>query len=105
MPPRIHLLSSRCVIGPSPIRKQAILPLCIRLSHRYSSTNDKPSEQPTGPNQDVLGHVSEEASAMSEITGEEGPELEQGTPIQEVGHLLDLWTQGATVLTPLGSKT
>jgi small subunit ribosomal protein S7 len=50
-----------------------------------ADTSDKtPTEKPRGPNQDVLPHVSEEASMTADITGEEGPELEQGTPIQEV---------------------
>jgi len=31
-----------------------------------------------------LPHVSEEAAALGKITGEGGPELEQGTPVQEV---------------------
>ena len=44
----------------------------------------KDDQQPKGPNQDQLPHVSEEAGAMSEITGEEGPDLQQGTPVQEV---------------------
>ena len=40
---------------------------------------------PSGPNQDVLPHVSEEAAQMGDITGEGGPDLSQGTPVQEVG--------------------
>ena len=45
-------------------------------------TADSPKAK--GPNQDQLPHVSEEAAAMGEVTGEGGPELEQGTPVQEV---------------------
>lgn len=37
-----------------------------------------------GPNQDQLPHVSEEAAATGEITGEGGPDIGQGTPIHEV---------------------
>ena len=37
-----------------------------------------------GPNQDQLPHVSEEAAATGKITGEGGPDVEQGTPVQEV---------------------
>lgn len=37
-----------------------------------------------GPNQDVLGHVSEEAADMGDVTGETKPDLGQGTPVQEV---------------------
>lgn len=43
-------------------------------------------EQPKGPNQDVLGHVSEEAAEVSEVMGETGPDISQGTPIQEVSN-------------------
>ncbi|KAI9817999.1 MAG: hypothetical protein M1832_004520 [Thelocarpon impressellum] len=42
------------------------------------------AEEPRGPNQDVLPHVSEEAAATGDITGEGGPELDQGTPVQEI---------------------
>ncbi|RDW94412.1 ribosomal protein S7 [Coleophoma crateriformis] len=41
-------------------------------------------EKATGPNQDVLGHVSEEAADMGDITGETKPDLGQGTPVQEI---------------------
>lgn len=37
----------------------------------------------TGPNMEQLPHVSEEAASMAKITGKQGPELEQGTKIQE----------------------
>jgi hypothetical protein len=30
-------------------------------------------------------HVSEEAAQMADITGSTGPDLEQGTPVQDVG--------------------
>ena len=42
------------------------------------------SEQPKGPNQEQLPHVSEEAAATGDITGEGGPDVEQSTPVQEV---------------------
>ena len=64
------------------------IPLCFRLQQRRNITADeKPlpeSEQPKGPNQDQLPHVSEEASATGNITGEGGPDMEQSSPIQEV---------------------
>lgn len=51
-------------------------------------------EQPKGPNQDQLPHVSEEAAAIDRIMAEKRcdgtpatPELEQGSPIDEVGFL------------------
>lgn len=43
------------------------------------------SEIPKGPNQEQLPHVSEEAAAMGEVTGETSPDIEEyGTPVQEV---------------------
>ena len=40
-----------------------------------------------GPNTDTLPHVSEEAVGMSKATGGTGPDLQQGTPVQEVRRL------------------
>ena len=64
------------------------LPLCIRLQQRRSITADeKPlpqAENPPSTNQEQLPHVSEEAATTGKITGEGGPEIEQGTPVQEV---------------------
>ena len=69
------------------------MPLCLRLQQRRNITADeKPlpeAEQPTGPNQDQLPHVSEEAAATGKITGEGGPEGEQGSPVEEVRTLMD----------------
>jgi hypothetical protein len=62
----------------------------------YSSKSDKPSNENSlnGPNQDRLPHVSEEAAAVDKIIGKtcdggspSTPELEQGTPIDEVSTL------------------
>ena len=41
-------------------------------------------EQPVGPNMQQQEHVSEEAAKMAKITGSEGPDIGQGTPVQEV---------------------
>lgn len=88
---RIQLLHSGrsiCVRSKVPEFSAHRTPLCLRLEQRRNITADeKPlpeSEQPKGPNQDQLPHVSEEAAITSKITGEEGPELEQGSPVQEV---------------------
>lgn len=64
-------------------------PLCIRIAPRsYSSRDERPlpkADKPgSGPKQQQLPHVSEEAATMSKITGEQGPELEKGTPVEEV---------------------
>ena len=51
------------------------------------TADEKPlpeAERNPGPNQEQLPHVSEEAATTGKITGEGGPEVEQGTPVQEV---------------------
>ena len=64
------------------------IPLHLRLQRRTITADEKPlpkADQPgPGPNQDQLPHVSEEAASTGKITGEGGPDLEQGTPVQEV---------------------
>ena len=65
------------------------VPFCLRLVSRRRITSDekplpKAEQAGPGPNQDQLPHVSEEAAATGKITGEGGPEIEQGTPVQEV---------------------
>lgn len=64
-------------------------PLCLRLQQSRSITaNEKPlpeAELSKGPNQDQLPHVSEEAAAVGGVTGEGGPDLDQSTPVSEVG--------------------
>lgn len=52
-----------------------------------------------GPNQDTLPHVSEEAAQTARILGKKeecrvgddvgGPELEQGTPVEEVSEVFN----------------
>lgn len=91
MSPRLQLLRSG---RPVALRLKLLTassyqaPVCLRLQQRRAITADeKPlpeSEQTKGPNQDQLPHVSEEASMTGKIMGEGGPELEQGTPVQEV---------------------
>jgi len=51
---------------------------------RRGFADEKDPNTPTGPNQDVLGHVSEEAADLGKITGETEPDLGQGTPVQDI---------------------
>jgi hypothetical protein len=51
---------------------------------RRGLADEKESNAATGPNHDVLGHVSEEAADMGKMTGETEPDLGQGTPVQDV---------------------
>lgn len=61
------------------------MPLVNNVSARGFGSKDNPDEvDKSGPNTDQLPHVSEEAAKVAEITGKNGPDLEQGTPIEEV---------------------
>jgi small subunit ribosomal protein S7 len=46
--------------------------------------DEKNSNTPKSPSEDVLGHVSEEAADLGRVMGETEPDLGQGTPVQEV---------------------
>ncbi|MCJ1445830.1 MAG: hypothetical protein MMC23_006335 [Stictis urceolatum] len=64
-------------------------PSYVRVaSRRHISSDEKPlpkNDKPgPGPNQEQLPHVSEEAAAISKTKGEQAPELEQGTPVQDI---------------------
>jgi len=47
-------------------------------------TTHEEGNEPKGPNTDQAPHVSEEAAATSKIMGTEGPDVTQGTPVQDV---------------------
>lgn len=84
MPPRLNLLgASRSLAFRS---RPSIAAYQPRISPvvRRAFADEKDPNATTGPNQDVLGHVSEEAADMGKIKGETGPDLGQGTPVQEV---------------------
>jgi len=85
MPPRLTLYrtaQSFCLRS-RPLRR-SFVPLVPRFSQQRTFADSKNSEISKGPNEDVLPHVSEEAAKTSEITGDGGPEMDQGTPISEV---------------------
>lgn len=69
--------------------------LCLRLQRRSITADEKPLPEKgtpeAGPNQEQLPHVSEEAAATGRITGEGGPDIEQGTPVQEVRDTLCIY--------------
>jgi small subunit ribosomal protein S7 len=86
MPPRLNLLAGSRTL---PIRPRPIIerwrPSTIQHRSFADSTKDLPvSPNEKGPNTDQLPHVSEEAAATGKIMGEGGPDLNQGTPIEEV---------------------
>ena len=50
----------------------------------HASSEAQASLDGKGPNTEQLPHVSEEAAAMSKVTGEGGVDLDSGTPVGEV---------------------
>ena len=87
MPPRLHLFSSPAAKTISSLTRpsrHAVKPAWYSSSQARRGNDDKIPEQPTGPNQDVLPHVSEEQAAIDKIMGEEPPDLSQGTPVEDV---------------------
>ena len=59
-------------------------PRIVQAAARRGFADEKDPKPATGPNEDVLGHVSEEAADMGDVTGGTKPDLNQGTPVQEV---------------------
>ncbi|KAF2488429.1 ribosomal protein S7 [Lophium mytilinum] len=87
MPPRLNLLTVprtivyRPKVAASSLRNGVLTrtsPLCRNYSDSPGADRSKdPSTQP-------LGGVTEEAATTADITGSKGPELEQGTPVEEI---------------------
>ena len=62
--------------------------VAVRSSIRCASSSQKDlpvSESNKGPNTDQAPHVSEEQAQIDKTMGETPPDLDQGTPVQEVG--------------------
>lgn len=85
MPPRINLFNQALAYRP---RTTQILRAQPSLCRSYASdpSKDLPVAEKgeAGPNMQQAEHVSEEAAKMAKMTGGSGPDLEQGTPVQEV---------------------
>jgi small subunit ribosomal protein S7 len=90
MPPRLNLLSASRAL---PIRPKAsterwrssIVFQGSRFRSYADSSKDLPvSSDEKGPNTDQAPHVSEEAAATAKVMGEDGPDLNQGTPLEEI---------------------
>ncbi|KAI9729653.1 MAG: hypothetical protein M1818_008456 [Claussenomyces sp. TS43310] len=81
MPPRLSLcrpLPTRPRLSSS---SRSSINFCVRSQRGFADGKDpKPA---SGPNQDVLGHVSEEAADLGNVTGETSPDIGRGTPVQE----------------------
>ncbi|KAE8450880.1 hypothetical protein EG329_005320 [Mollisiaceae sp. DMI_Dod_QoI] len=85
MPPRLNLLgaSRSLAIRPRPsIASQQ--PRIVSVVSRRGYADEKDPKLGAGPNQDVLGHVSEEAADIGRVMGETEPDIGQGTPVQEI---------------------
>lgn len=59
-------------------------PRIAQITPRRGFADEVDRKPADGPNQNVLGNVSEEAADISRVKGETQPELNQGTPIQDV---------------------
>lgn len=97
MPPRLNLFSAPRALAYRP--RKVAFPTASRLQqpiYRTYASGDLPAAEGSEAaelnrgvqedrNNDATEHVSEEAAKMAQITGGEGPDLNVGTPVQEVG--------------------
>ncbi|EHY57991.1 hypothetical protein HRR83_005148 [Exophiala dermatitidis] len=102
MPSRVSILKARCsslAIRPKSLPKNRwssigsrayAAPAGFHHQRRMASDDAKnpkktqASEDFKGPTQDALPHITEETAAMDKILGETPPDIEQGTPVQEI---------------------
>jgi small subunit ribosomal protein S7 len=85
MPPRWNLFgANRSLVTRTRSSIASRQPRILSVVSRRGFTDEKDPNPPKGPNEDVLGHVSEEAADMGRIRGETQPDLGQGTPVQDV---------------------
>lgn len=94
MPARLNLFATPRALAHRPRQSlQSTFSAAYRLQQpvcrSYSSnpSKDLPTAdkaETVGPNMEQQEHVSEEAAKMAKMTGGEGPDLTQGTPVQDV---------------------
>jgi len=88
MPPHLNVfgasrsLAIHCRASPASIR-----PVPLRVISRRSFVDSKDPKPATGPNQDVLGPVTEEAVEIGKVTSESVPDLGQSAPVRDVCQL------------------
>jgi small subunit ribosomal protein S7 len=92
MPPPLNMCSFARAIPLRPRPQAQWLRPVVRMSSpqlRTYSDSKEPlaADRSKRIDSQPLPHVSEEAATMAEITGGEGPDLSQGTPIEEVGRV------------------
>jgi hypothetical protein len=93
MPPRLNVLSIARQIPyrPRPQCQWRVPPAIRPLPSQCRAFADQKAPPPQAadrskrPDAEPLPHVSEEAAKIAEIQGQEGPDLSQGTPVEEVG--------------------
>jgi len=89
MPPRLNLLSSgrslairsRPAVGAA---RQARFERSTAVQQWRGFAEQQSEKQPGGPNESGIGHVTEETIGIEDVKGGTKPDLEQGTPVQEV---------------------
>jgi hypothetical protein len=121
MPPRLNLLSANKAVSalrqptiPCVASRSIALPLRFRAEQltpaqkRWNSSKKEPNpDEQVFPTQDQLPHVSEEAAEIDRIMNKEkscdgqpsSPELEQGTPVEEVSSAVELLAVTSWIVT------
>jgi small subunit ribosomal protein S7 len=94
MPPQLKILSFVRAIPFRPKPQIQWLRPVVRMSspqiRSYSDSKELPAaDRSKREDSKPLPHVSEEAATMAKITGSEGPDLDRGTPVEEVGCVVD----------------
>lgn len=92
MPPRLNLPSASRSLTirtrPSVGGGSRIAPAGKTQQWRAYATQQQQQEaeqkQPGGPNESGIGHITEETIGIEDVRGGTKPDLEQGTPVQEV---------------------
>ena len=91
MPPRLNLFTSRSVAfrTKATIPQKRLAPGLLQQRWASDNASKQPATTPVdpdfkGPNMDPLPHVTEEQAALDKTMGETPPDIQQGTPVQEV---------------------
>lgn len=100
MPPRLNIsaLSRSIAFRPKPqVQWPARSALRVAPSHArtyadappYADQNAPAQDRSQNPSSEPIEHVSEEAAKTAQIMGEEGPDVNQGTPVEDVSVTCD----------------
>ena len=55
----------------------------------YADQNAPAQDRSHKPSSEPIEHVSEEAAKTAQIMGEQGPDVNQGTPVEDVSAICD----------------